>query len=68
MLNCLLMWYILKVSKAKEDRAMKTAKQLINEVLDIAEIAQKKGNHEAYRKCMELIADIIYEANVQEAA
>lgn len=45
---------------------MKTAKQLINEILDIAEIAQKKHNHEAYRKCMELIADIIYQANVEQ--
>ena len=47
---------------------MKTAKQMINEVLDLAEIAKRKGNHEAYRKCMELIADIIYQANVQEVA
>lgn len=38
-----------------------TAKDLILQVLDLAEIAQKKGNREAYLKCIELIADIAYE-------
>ena len=47
---------------------MKTTKDYINELIDLSKIALNKGNHEAYRKCMELIADIIYEANVQEAA
>ena len=47
---------------------MKTAKQLVNEILDIAEIAKKKGNQSIYRECMEMIADIIYRANVQEVA
>lgn len=47
---------------------MKTAKDLINEILDLSEIALKKGDHTNYRKCMELIADIIYEMNIQEAA
>ena len=37
-----------------------TAKELILQVLDLSEIARKKGNHEAYVKCMELIADIAY--------
>ena len=46
---------------------MKTAKDLINEILDLSEIALKKGNHEAYRKCMELIADIIYDINEEVA-
>lgn len=38
-----------------------TAKDLILEVFELSEIARKKGNHEAYRKCMELIADIAYQ-------
>lgn len=54
--------------KEQEDRAMKTAKDLINEILDLSEIALKKGDHINYRKCMELIADIIYEMNIQEVA
>lgn len=47
---------------------MKTAKDLINEILDLSEIALKRGDHENYRKCMELIADIIYEMNIEEVA
>jgi hypothetical protein len=35
-----------------------TAKELISRILDLSEIALRNGNHEAYRKCMELIADI----------
>lgn len=35
-----------------------TAKELVSRVLDLSEIALKNGNHEAYQKCMELIADI----------
>ena len=54
--------------KTKEDRAMKTAKELINEILDLSEIALKKGNREVYRECMEMVADIIYRANVEEVA
>ena len=38
-----------------------TAKDLIVRVLDLSEIALKNGNHEAYQKCMELIADIARE-------
>lgn len=47
---------------------MKTAKDLINEILDLSEIALKKGDHINYQKCMKLIADIIYEMNIQEVA
>lgn len=47
---------------------MKNAKDLINEILDLSEIALKKGDHINYRKCMELIADIIYDMNIQEVA
>lgn len=38
-----------------------TAKELILKILDLAEVAQKQNNRIAYRKCMELIADIAYQ-------
>ena len=48
-----------------------TAIELVNKVLDLAEIAQKAGNKVAYRKCMEIIADIALEeaqAHITEEA
>lgn len=42
-----------------------TLKDLVNQVLDLSEIALRKGDHENYRKCIELIADMMYEAYEQ---
>lgn len=42
-----------------------TLKDAINQVLDISEIALRKGDHENYRRCIELIADMMYEAYEQ---
>ena len=44
---------------------MKTLKEAVNEVLDLSEIFLRKGDHENYRRCIELIADIMYEAYEQ---
>lgn len=38
-----------------------TLKDKINEVMDLATIFLKRDDHENYRKCVELIADMIYE-------
>lgn len=38
-----------------------TRKEFINKAMDIATEALRKDNHEAYQKCMEIIADAIYE-------
>ena len=37
-----------------------TRTEFINKAMDIATIALKRGDHEAYRKCIEIIADEIY--------
>ena len=44
---------------------MKTLKQAVNEVMDLATIFLKKNDHENYRKCVELIADMMYDAYEQ---
>ena len=44
---------------------MKTLKDYVNEILDISEEFIRRGDHENYRKCIELIADIMYEAYEQ---
>ena len=41
-----------------------TLKEFINKAMDIATEALKEGNHEAYRKCIEVIADAIYETKI----
>lgn len=41
-----------------------TIKDFINRAMDIAQIALRNGDHEAYRRCMEIIADAIYEYQV----
>lgn len=38
-----------------------TLKEFVNQVLDISEIFLAKGDHENYRRCIELIADAMYE-------
>lgn len=37
-----------------------TLKDKINEVMDLATIFLNRDDHENYRKCVELIADMIY--------
>ena len=39
---------------------MTDAKYIISKLLDISEVALKNNDHEAYRKCMELIAEVAY--------
>ena len=41
-----------------------TLKEFINKAMDLATEALKADNHEVYRRCMEIIADAIYEATV----
>ena len=43
-----------------------TRKEFINEAMDIAKIALEQNNHEAYRRCMEIIADAIYEMHAEK--
>lgn len=38
-----------------------TLKDFINQAMDIATVLLKKGDHEGYRRCMEIIADAIYQ-------
>ena len=38
-----------------------TLKDKINEVMDLAQIFLNRGDHENYRRCAELIADMVYE-------
>ena len=38
-----------------------TLKQFINEAMDMAQILLNRGDHEGYRRCMEIIADAIAE-------
>ena len=38
-----------------------TLKDKINEVMDLATIFLNRNDHENYRKCVELIADMVYE-------
>lgn len=38
-----------------------TLKDFINQAMDIATEALRAGNHTAYRQCMEIIANAIYE-------
>ena len=37
-----------------------TIKEFINQAMDIAMEALRRDDHEAYRKCIEIIADAIY--------
>ena len=39
-----------------------TLKDFVNQVMDYAEQFLRRGDHENYRKCIELIADAMYEA------
>ena len=43
----------------KGDTAM-TIKEFINQAMDIAMEALRRDDHEAYRQCIEIIADAIY--------
>lgn len=43
-----------------------TRKEFINEAMDLATIALNRGDHEAYRKCIEIIADEIYRMHEAE--
>lgn len=38
-----------------------TIKEFINQAMDIAMEALRREDHEAYRKCIAIIADAIYE-------
>lgn len=38
-----------------------TRKEYINQVMDLATIFLRRDDHENYRKCVEIIADIIAE-------
>lgn len=44
----------------KGDTAM-TIKDFINQAMDIAMEALRRNDHEAYRRCIAIIADAIYE-------
>ena len=44
----------------KGDTAM-TIKDFINQAVDLAMEALRRDDHEAYRKCIAIIADAIYE-------
>ena len=44
---------------SKGDTTM-TIKEFINQAMDIAMEALRREDHEAYRKCIEIIADAIY--------
>lgn len=41
---------------------MKTLKEAVNEVMDLATIFLRRNDHENYSKCIQLIADMMYEA------
>lgn len=41
-----------------------TIKEFINKAMDIATVLLERGDHEGYRRCMEIIADAIYEYQV----
>lgn len=41
---------------------MKTLKEAVNEVMDLATIFLKRNDHENYRRCVELIAEMMYQA------
>lgn len=43
-----------------------TIQDKVNEVLDLSEIALRRGNHEQYQMCIALIADMIREYNTIE--
>lgn len=45
-----------------------TAKEIIERLLDISEIALKAGDHEAYRAVMKLVADVAYEEAIRKLA
>ena len=40
-----------------------TLKDKINEVLDLSEVALRRGNHEQYQMCIALIADMLRDSN-----
>ena len=41
-----------------------TIKEFINQAMDMATILLNRGDHEGYRRCMEIIADSIYEYQI----
>ena len=45
---------------------MTQAKYIINKLLDISEIALRNHDHEAYQKCMTLIAEVVYEETLRK--
>ena len=38
-----------------------TIQEFINKAMDLATILLNRGDHDGYRRCMEIIADAIYE-------
>lgn len=49
-----------KLENLEREGMTMTLKDKINEVMDLAKIFLNRNDHENYRKCVELIADMVY--------
>lgn len=55
---------VYSIAKNIKEGMEMTIKEFINQAMEIAKTALNNGDHEAYRRCMEIIADAIYEYQV----